>query len=81
MERWRPYVLGVYIVLTILVLGWEITGARHGQDRWPSITEIVVFYARQFWWVKLLLFTFLGWLIGHFIVRVFFNSSGGGGVF
>ncbi len=81
MERWRPYVLGVYIALTILVVGWEIVGARHGQDRWPSITEIVVFYARAFWWVKLILFSFLGWLTVHFVVRIFFNPSGFYGVF
>lgn len=61
---WSRYAVGTWLILTILVVGYELWCGLSGDPHTPTLTDVTVTYMP--WWIIL---PFLFWLTGHFTIH------------
>lgn len=62
------------IIVLVQVFGlvaYEIFALRGKHDQWPTITTLTVNAIKDQWWIGVVIIGTLGWLIVHFLKRVF----------
>ena len=64
---------GAIIVLTLVsgLVAYEIFALRGKHDKWATITTLTVMAIKEHWWIGVVILGTLGWLIVHFLRRVF----------
>lgn len=53
------------------LVAYEIYALRGKGDQWPTITSMTVAAIKDQWWIGVVIIGTLGWLIVHFLKRVF----------